>query len=126
MIRRPPSSTLFPYTTLFRSVADTVRVPDSLRFLALSLDKNGQPIPVMNTDPASLLFLAAQDAAAAANWIEPLLRPFPVGLFVPGLGVLAANDAYAARAVWDAFRADQYHSPRVVWGREVNLLLLGL
>src|SRR5260221_3647667 len=74
MIRRPPSSTLFPYTTLFRSVADTVQVPDSLRFLALSLDKNGQPIPVMNTDPASLVFLAAQDAAAAAEWIEPLDR----------------------------------------------------
>jgi len=28
--------------------------------------------------------------------------------------------------VWDAFRQDAYHSPRVVWGREVNLLLLGL
>src|SRR2546422_6817003 len=25
MIRRPPRSTLFPYTTLFRSVADAVR-----------------------------------------------------------------------------------------------------
>src|SRR2546430_5310493 len=25
MIRRPPRSTLFPYTTLFRSLADTVR-----------------------------------------------------------------------------------------------------
>src|SRR5213079_2855768 len=78
----------------WRAVADTVQVPDSLRFLSLSLDKNGRPIPVMNTDPASLVFLAAPDAAATADWIEPLLRPFPVGLFVPGLGVLAANDAY--------------------------------
>src|SRR2546426_4962414 len=25
MIRRPPRSTLFPYTTLFRSVADSIR-----------------------------------------------------------------------------------------------------
>jgi hypothetical protein len=28
--------------------------------------------------------------------------------------------------VWEAFRRDTYHSPRVVWGREVNLILLGL
>ena len=28
--------------------------------------------------------------------------------------------------MWEAFRADTYHSPRVVWGREVNLVLLGL
>src|SRR2546426_8489443 len=27
MIRRPPRSTLFPYTTLFRSVGDAVQVP---------------------------------------------------------------------------------------------------
>src|ERR1041384_84812 len=109
-----------------RAVADTVTGPHTLRLLALSLDKAGQPIPVMNTDPASLVFVAAQDAEAAAAWTEPLLRPFPVGLFVPDLGVLAANDAYATRDVWDAFRADPYHSPCVVWGREVNLLLLGL
>src|SRR5258705_9161989 len=28
MIRRPPRSTLFPYTTLFRSIADTVKARD--------------------------------------------------------------------------------------------------
>src|SRR5256885_16999021 len=27
MIRRPPRSTLFPYTTLFRSIPDTKRIP---------------------------------------------------------------------------------------------------
>ena len=39
---------------------------------------------------------------------------------------MVANDAYASPAVWEAFRQDTYHSPRVVWGREVNLILLGL
>jgi len=43
-----------------------------------------------------------------------------------GLGVAAANDAYASAAVISAFEADHYHSPRVVWGREVNLIILGL
>src|SRR3989442_4516382 len=28
MIRRPPRSTLFPYTTLFRSMEERVRVPE--------------------------------------------------------------------------------------------------
>src|SRR6266850_933717 len=32
MIRRPPRSTLFPYTTLFRSFPSTVRDLSSLRF----------------------------------------------------------------------------------------------
>jgi hypothetical protein len=54
------------------------------------------------------------------------VQPYPVGLFVEGLGPLVANDAYASRHVWERFKADAYHSPRVVWGREVNLLLLGL
>jgi hypothetical protein len=37
-----------------------------------------------------------------------------------------ANDAYAEPRVWRAFVADPYHGPRVVWGRDVNLFLLGV
>src|SRR2546427_1816069 len=32
MIRRPPRSTLFPYTTLFRSVADLLEIQDANPF----------------------------------------------------------------------------------------------
>src|SRR5204862_6122965 len=110
----------------WRAAADTVAIPDSLRFLALALDAGGRPIPVINSDPASLLFVSGGDAGDARRWIEPLLRTFPVGLFVPGLGILAATDAFSTREVWDVFRADSYHSPRVVWGRELNLVVLGL
>ena len=39
---------------------------------------------------------------------------------------MVANDAYASPEVWSAFERDRYHSPRVVWGREVNLITLGL
>jgi len=28
--------------------------------------------------------------------------------------------------VWTAFELDQYHGPKVVWGREVNLFALGV
>src|SRR3712207_8645234 len=34
MIRRPPRSTLFPYTTLFRSALAVVKVADDLRWMS--------------------------------------------------------------------------------------------
>src|SRR5256885_11810122 len=50
MIRRPPRSTLFPYTTLFRSAADAGRDPGARlprrpthrRLLVLQLSPDGQ------------------------------------------------------------------------------------
>jgi hypothetical protein len=106
-----------------------------LSFLALSLDSEGHPVAAANTDPATELFLekyteevlrGATDPAAVLEMLDALVRPYPVGLFVEGLGPLVVNDAYAGPAVQQRFREDLYHSPRVVWGREVNLLLLGL
>ncbi|HET7457641.1 MAG TPA: hypothetical protein VFJ74_08290 [Gemmatimonadaceae bacterium] len=108
---------------------------DSLTFLALSLDSAARPIRVVNTDPATGLFLGNDGAAvvggslsadSAARRLDPFLRAYPVGLFIPEVGPAVANDAYASDSVWNAFREDSYHGPRVVWGREVNLLLLGL
>src|SRR5689334_24280453 len=56
MIRRPPRSTLFPYTTLFRSPAGNEGHSGGMRYLAL------------------LLFALASPAVAAAN-----LYPAPDG-----------------------------------------------
>jgi hypothetical protein len=103
-----------------------------LEFLAISLDADGRPIRVVNSDPATWLLLRnRQDTTAAARNratrdVRAFMRAYPVGLFVDRLGPLVANDAYASPAVWEAFDKDRYHSPRVVWGREVNLLMLGL
>ena len=108
-----------------KTIAGKAAMRDSLFFLALSLDADGKPMPVVNTDPATGLFLGSF-TGSEPRVIAQLMRPYPVGLFVGGLGPLVANDAYASREVWERFRADAYHSPRVVWGREVNLLLLGL
>ena len=109
---------------------------DTLRFLALSLDANGRPIPVANTDPATRLFLG-EDAPAAfrpgetarartLRDVRLFVRDYPVGLFIDRVGPVVANDAYAAPPVWHGFERDPYHGPRVVWGREVNLFLLGV
>ncbi|HET7296854.1 MAG TPA: hypothetical protein VFI66_06900, partial [Gemmatimonadales bacterium] len=101
-------------------------LPDTLRFLALSLDGEGRPIPIVNTDPAMLLLVDSLGSDRTLDLIGPILRPYPIGLFVDDLGPLVANDAYAPRDVWDAFRHDAYHAPTVVWGRDVNILLAGL
>jgi len=106
-----------------RVLARTGFPTDSLRFLALSLDGAGRPIPVMSTDPAMLLLLEDLSPERAAELLRPFTLAYPVGLLVEGLGPLAANDAYAPPAVWAMFERDLYHSPRVVWGREVNVLL---
>jgi hypothetical protein len=106
-----------------------------LTFLALALEETGRPIPAVNTDPATELFLEDYTEQVLARTTDPVdvvrmldifVRPYPVGLFVDGLGPLVTNDAYASAAVQERFRNDPYHSPSVVWGREVNLLFLGL
>ncbi|MGQ0713750.1 MAG: hypothetical protein ACT4PJ_08455 [Gemmatimonadaceae bacterium] len=97
-----------------------------LEFLALSLDAQGRPIGVANSDPAMHLFLEDLPPARVQRDVDLFMRPYPVGLHIDRVGPVVANDAYATPAIWEAFRNDAYHSPRVVWGREVNLIFLGL
>jgi len=106
-----------------------------LTFLAVALDANGAPLAVANTDPATQLFLGdgegrtngstEAELAGTLRDVRLFARPYPEGLFVDRIGPVVANDAYATPAIWDAFVKDPYHGPRVVWGREVNLFLLG-
>jgi hypothetical protein len=108
---------------------------DSLEFLALSLDATGRPIAVANSDVATRLFLEdppgsgetpdETERAAVLRDIRLFVRRYPVGLLVDGVGPVVANDAYASPSVWRDFERDRYHGPRVVWGRENNLFLLG-
>jgi hypothetical protein len=116
-----------PEQRYWRGVMSRQGSLDSLSFLVLSLNEEGRPIPIVNTDPATELFLEdSLSNETVLRDVGPMLRPYPVGLFVEDLGPVVANDAYASREVWERFRKDHYHGPRVVWGREVNLLLLGL
>jgi hypothetical protein len=122
--------------TFWKSILNEYRTfPDRLEFLALSLDESGKPIPILNTDPATWLFLGdhtkkilldREQPGTIYKVLETFLIPYPVGLYVENLGPLCANDSYTSSNVWQDFERDQYHSPRVVWGREVNLLTLGL
>jgi len=111
----------------WNNVAQRTGAPaDTLRFLVLSLDGAGRPIPIVNTDPAMLLLVDSLGSDRTLELIGPIMLPHPWGLFVDALGPVVANDAYTSRDVWEAFRRDPYHSPTVVWGRDVNALLAGL
>lgn len=103
---------------------------DSLVFLALSLDAAGTPVAVANSDPSTRLFLLDDVSDSARDDVlrdvRLFARSFPVGLFIEGVGPVVANDAYASPSIWPRFEQDTYHGPRVVWGREVNLFLLGV
>src|SRR5436189_4054821 len=62
MIRRPPRSTLFPYTTLFRSSPDRRGLADRTEVAGLALDDE----PARGDDnPAAVLALDRLDAAEA-------------------------------------------------------------
>src|SRR5262245_63825446 len=49
MLRRPPRSTLFPYTTLFRSSFDTLRVPYTLSVQAVTVPWAGHEVDRKST-----------------------------------------------------------------------------
>src|SRR2546422_5499819 len=80
MIRRPPRSTLFPYTTLFRSWRDNVPVVSWL-VLRGRCRSCGQPISMQ---------YPIIEAVVAVLWIAPLLAYGPTGRLVQGpvLGTL--------------------------------------
>src|SRR2546425_436414 len=69
MIRRPPRSTLFPYTTLFRSYV----LPHSRRALDLA-GATGVPVIHFGTDTATFLedFAAAGGDVIGVDWRIPL------------------------------------------------------
>ena len=116
-------------------LATTRADAEPLSFLALSLDAGGRPIGVANSDVATRLFLGSvgprasapdsSERAAVLRDVRTFARRYPVGLLVDGIGPVVANDAYAAPPIWESFERDRYHGPRVVWGRENNLFLLG-
>lgn len=98
---------------------------DGLRFVALALDEDGRPVPVMHTDMVFALF----DLPLPPNELEDHLRaltlPFPLGLMTL-VGPVVANGAYtAAPEGWQSFGPDAYHGA-VVWGWVLGMLELGV
>lgn len=98
---------------------------DGLAFPALSLDGQGRPIPVMNTDSAFGLFLGQPPADAVADFLKLLQLEYPVGLMT-GVGPVVANPAYSASPrLWKELGRKAYHGV-VVWSWQSAMIQLAL
>src|SRR3989449_9501215 len=63
MIRRPPRSTLFPYTTLFRSLAEFSN-PNSRGIIAMAIEEGDELIAARLTSGRDGIFLATHEGMA--------------------------------------------------------------
>nr|WP_199041578.1 hypothetical protein [Dyella sp. ASV24] len=97
---------------------------NALQFPAISLDAQGHPVPVLNSDEGFGLLFGQPDAATLDRDVGTLMRPFPAGLMT-GAGMVVANPAYADRDVWSRFGNNAYHGT-VIWAWQQAIMAAGL
>ncbi len=95
-----------------------------LDFYALSLDAQGAPIPVMNSDGGFALLFGSPPEDELRRIVGDTTRPFPAGL-ITDVGMLIANPAYADPALWPKFTSSAYHGT-VVWSWQQAMWVAGL
>lgn len=95
-----------------------------VRFHALSLDADGQAIPVLNSDEGFELLFGRPDAAALNRAVTAIMRPFPAGLLTD-VGVVVANPVFAPPVLQATFSSNAYHGT-VVWSWQQAVLAAGL
>ena len=94
-------------------------------FPALSLDKNGRPVPVMHSDDSFALLFMEPDAAELEQIAARVSLPFPLGLRTP-LGMVIANPAFVSdRRLRGLFGRDRYHGA-VMWSWQQAMMAAGL
>jgi len=95
-----------------------------LAFYALSLDQQGNPIPVMNSDGGFALLFGTPPDDELQRIVTDVTRPFPTGL-VTDAGMLIANPAYANESLWPKFTSSAYHGT-VIWSWQQAMWVAGL
>jgi hypothetical protein len=96
-----------------------------LEFPALSLDDQGRPLAVMNSDISFELFLGQPSARQVEVALRLLELPYPVGLRT-GVGPVVANAAYSPNPEhWRTLGRGAYHGA-VVWSWQTAMLRSGL
>ncbi|MBD8899936.1 hypothetical protein [Rhodanobacter sp. DHG33] len=95
-----------------------------LTFNALSLDAQGKPIPVLNSDDGFALMFGHPDAAQLDMALAAIFRPFPAGLMT-GVGMVVADSAYASGDIQQLLGRNAYHGA-VVWSWQQALMAAGL
>ena len=97
---------------------------DTVQFRGVSLDAQGRPVPILNSDEAFALLLLNAAPAEVERVAESLTRPFPAGLLTD-VGLLVANPAYAPDELGPAFDRSRYHGT-VIWSWQQALFAAGV
>jgi hypothetical protein len=97
---------------------------DAVRFPALALDAQGQPLPVMHSDIGFELLFGQPTAAMLGRDVGAIMRPFPAGLMTD-IGMVVANPAFADAHLQQLFTRNAYHGT-VVWSWQQALMAAGL
>jgi len=98
---------------------------EGLEFPALSLDDQGRPLAIMNSDISFELFLGQPSAHQVEMALRLLELPYPVGLRT-GVGPVVANAAYITDpGHWKTLGRGAYHGA-VVWSWQTAMLRSGL
>ncbi len=95
-----------------------------VRFHALSLDAQGRPVPILQSDEGFRLLLTRPSPDELARCIDAIFRPFPAGLMTD-VGMLVANPAFADASLHKEFNRFAYHGT-VVWSWQQALMAAGL
>lgn len=95
-----------------------------LVFHALSLNADGSPVPILNSDEGFALMFGDPAPADLETYVGALMRPFPAGLMTP-VGLLVANAALDSAQVQAKFTPAAYHGA-VVWSWQQALFAAGL
>src|SRR3712207_9535318 len=102
MIRRPPRSTLFPYTTLFRSYRELTSTSDCTTFQARRLtiryrDEDGKPQTAATLNgtlctisPIIACLLVVHHRSDGAVYLPKALRPSLGSVDLPTSGIIPA------------------------------------
>jgi hypothetical protein len=97
---------------------------DPFVFHAISLDAQGAPVPIVNSDEGFVLLFDNPTPAELDAYVTAIMRPFPAGLLTP-IGLLTANPAQARPEVQARFKPGDYHGTDV-WSWQQALLAAGL
>ncbi|WP_068086048.1 hypothetical protein, partial [Novosphingobium rosa] len=95
-----------------------------VRFHALSLNADGSPVRVVNSDPGFTLMFGQPAPALLDRDVAAMMRPFPAGLLTD-VGLLVANPIYGTPEDKSRFTQSAYHG-LVVWSWQQALLAAGL
>jgi hypothetical protein len=96
----------------------------AVRFHAVSLEADGRPVPILNSDEGFALLFGRPGAQTLDRALAAVMRPFPAGLLTD-VGLVVANPVHAATDLQQRFNKNAYHGA-VIWSWQQAVFAAGL